>query len=105
MLEPVCAGSVTVDVAVDQSGNSEATIPAEQTVIHGVTVMGYINIPGSLPVHPSWFYSKDMLAFVRDLFNNGLDAPDLDDGIVRHALVTRNHDIVHAGALHAMSHS
>ncbi|MBN1193144.1 MAG: NAD(P) transhydrogenase subunit alpha [Coriobacteriia bacterium] len=105
MLEPVRAGSVVVDVAVDQGGNCEATIPAEETVMHGVTVMGYVNIPGSVPVHASWLYGKNMLEFVKNLFKNGLDAPDFEDEIVRHSLVTRNREILHAGALHAMSKS
>jgi len=103
MLEPVRAGAVVVDVAVDQGGNCEATLPAEETTVHGVTVMGYINIPGSVPVHASWLYGKNMLMFVRNLFKDGLDAPDFGDEIVHHTLVTRNREIVHAGALHAMS--
>jgi len=105
MLEPARAGSVIVDVSVDQGGNCEATVAAEETTVHGVTVMGYINIPGSVPVHASWLYGKNMLTFVRNLFKNGLDAPDFDDEIVHHTLVTRNREIVHAGALHAMSQS
>ena len=102
MLEPVKAGSVVVDVAVDQGGNCEVTVPAEEVVMHGVTVMGYVNIPGSVPVHASWLYGKNMLAFVKNLFKNGPDTPDFDDEIVRHTLVTRDHEIVHQGALHAM---
>jgi len=43
-----------------------------------------------------------MLAFVQNLFKNGPDAPDFADEIVRHTLVTRDRQIVHHGALHAM---
>lgn len=102
MLEPVKAGSVVVDVAVDQGGNCEVTVPAQETVMHGVNVMGYVNIPGSVPVHASWLYGKNMLAFVKNLFKKGIDAPDWDDEIVQHTLVTRDGRIVHTGALHAM---
>jgi NAD(P) transhydrogenase subunit alpha len=102
MIGSMRAGSVIVDVSVDQGGNCSATVPAQETVVSGVNVMGYVNIPGSVPVHASWLYGKNMLEFVKNLFKNGLDAPDLDDEIVRHTLVTRNGDIVHHGALHAM---
>lgn len=102
MVASMKPGSVIVDVSVDQGGNCEATVPAEVREVHGVTVMGYINIPGSVPIHSSWLYAKNMLEFVRNLFKNGPGEPDWDDEIVKHALVTRDGAIVHEGALHAM---
>jgi NAD(P) transhydrogenase subunit alpha len=105
MVASMRPGSVIVDVSVDQGGNCAVTVPAEEAIVHGVTVMGYINIPGSVPVHSSWLYAKNMLEFVRNLFQNGIDAPAWDDEIVSGALVTRGGAIVHAGALHAMSKS
>ncbi|MDO8879572.1 MAG: NAD(P) transhydrogenase subunit alpha [Coriobacteriia bacterium] len=105
MVRSMRPGSVIVDVSVDQGGNCALTVPAQEVVAHGVTVMGYINIPGSVPVHASWLYGKNMLAIVRNLFKNGIEVPDWEDEIVRHMLVTRDRTIVHAGALHAMGES
>ena len=105
MVRSMRPGSVIVDVSVDQGGNCALTVPAREVVAHGVTVMGYINIPGSVPVHASWLYGKNMLAIVRNLFKDGIEAPDWEDEIVRHMLVTRDRAIVHAGALHAMGES
>jgi NAD(P) transhydrogenase subunit alpha len=102
MVASMRPGSVIVDVSVDQGGNCAVTVPAEEIVSHGVTVMGYINIPGSVPVHASWLYGKNMLAFVKNLFKNGIGTPDWSDEIVRHALVTRDRQLLHAGARHAM---
>lgn len=102
MVSSMRDGSVVIDVSVDQGGNCEVTVPAEETVIDCVTVMGYINIPGSVPVHASWLYGKNMLAFVKNLFEHGLGSPDWDDDIVKHTLVTRDGAIVHTGTLHAM---
>lgn len=102
MVASMRPGSVIVDVSVDQGGNCVATVPAEEVVVHGVTVMGYINIPGSVAVHASWLYGKNMLEFVRNLFKNGVDTPDWSDEIVRPALVTQGGRIVHEGTLHAM---
>lgn len=103
MVRSMRPGSVIVDVSVDQGGNCEATVHGRETKVGTVTVMGYLNIPGSVPVHASWLYSKNMLAFVRTLYKRGLDAPDFDDEIVNHTLVTRGGQIVHGGALHAMA--
>ncbi len=103
MVRSMRPGSVIVDVSVDQGGNCAATVHGQETRIGTVTVMGYLNIPGSVPVHASWLYSKNMLAYMRTLFKNGPDAPDYSDEIVQHTLVTRDHEIVHTGALHAMS--
>lgn len=102
MISSMRPGSVIVDVSVDQGGNCAATVPATETVVHGVNVLGYVNIPGSVPVHSSWLYGKNMLAFVQNLFKDGAGSPDFEDEIVRHTLVTRDRQIVHHGALHAM---
>lgn len=102
MIATMKPGSVIVDVSIDQGGNTSVTVPAEEVTVHGVNVMGYINIPGSVPVHSSWLYSKNMLAFVKNLFKNGMDAPDWADDIVANTLVTRGGTVVHAGAIASM---
>jgi NAD(P) transhydrogenase subunit alpha len=96
------AGSVIVDVAVDQGGNCALTQPGAEIVHSGVVVCGVLNIPGSVPVHASWLYANNMLWYVKNLFKNGLDTLDLDDEIVRHSLVTHRGEIVHQGTLKAM---
>jgi NAD(P) transhydrogenase subunit alpha len=95
-------GSVIVDVSIDQGGNCALTEPGHETVKHGVWIYGALNIPGSMPVHSSWLYANNMVHYVQNLFKKGLGAPDWDDEIVRHSLVTRQRKIVHAGALKAM---
>lgn len=102
MVTAMRGGSVIVDVAIDQGGNCAVSQPGEQVLVDGVFVSALLNIPGSVPVHASWLYGMNMLEFVRNLFKNGIDAPDFDDEIVQHTLVTRDGAIVHAGALHAM---
>lgn len=78
-------------------------MPGKGVVAEGVTISGWLNVPGSVPVHASWMYSRNMLAFVQNLFKNGPDAPpDLADESVASTLVTRDHRIVHAGTLRTM---
>jgi len=100
MMKP---GSVVMDISVDQGGNCAATHPGREIEVGGVVINGTWNIPGSMPVHASWLYANNLMHYMKNLFKNGVDAPDFDDDIVRHSLVTRDGKIVHAGALKAMA--
>jgi len=102
MVRKMKPGSVIVDVSIDQGGNCAASIPGEEIVRHGVQVMGFWNIPGSMPVHASWLYAHNVWHYVANLFKRGLEKPDLEDEIVRHSLVTHEGRIVHHGTLKAM---
>lgn len=102
MVASMKAGSVIVDVSVDQGGNCALTKAGEETEVNGVVISGFLNIPGSVPVDASWLYSKNMFEFVKNLYKNGLDAPDFEDEIVKSTLVTREGRLLHAGARAAM---
>ncbi|MBN1590007.1 MAG: NAD(P) transhydrogenase subunit alpha [Pirellulales bacterium] len=99
MVRKMKPGSVIIDVSIDQGGNCEIAEGGRLCVKHGVHLCGLWNIPGSMPVHASWLYSQNMLAYVKNLFKNGLDKPDWADEIVRHSLVTRDGKIMHQGLL------
>lgn len=103
MVESMKPGSIIVDVSIDQGGNCEVTVAGEQSVYDGVTIYGILNIPGSMPVDASWMYSKNMLAYIKNLYKNGIDAePDYEDEIVKASIVTKDGEILFAGARHAM---
>ena len=103
MVRGMKPGSVVIDVAIDQGGNCALSEPGHEIVNGGVLVCGLWNIPGSMPVHSSWLYAKNVLHYVENLFKHGLGTPDLDDEIVQHSLVTYQGRIVHKGALKAMN--
>ena len=103
--EMVCAmrrGSVIVDVSIDQGGNCAATVPGMQHSVNGVLIIGTKNIPGSVPVHATWLYAKNMLHFIENLCKSGPGQLNLDDEIVRGALVTLDGKIMHEGTLRAL---
>src|SRR5690348_9082930 len=51
MVEIMRAGSVIVDLAADAGGNCAATVPGQSTTTpNGVTILGYNNWPGRIPV-------------------------------------------------------
>ncbi len=102
MVMSMRAGSVVVDVSIDQGGNCELTVSGRETMVHDVYLCGTANIPGSMAVDATWLYAHNMLHFVENLFPNGPGRMNLEDEIVRHTLVTIGGRIVHPGALKAM---
>jgi NAD(P) transhydrogenase subunit alpha len=97
-------GTVIMDVSIDQGGNCEITRPGEEWVTPGgVHINGFKNLPGRLPAHASLLYSKNMAAFLLNLWKPGEVGVDLEDEINRSALVTYEGKIMHQGALKAIA--
>ena len=90
------AGSVIVDLAVEQGGNVEGSKPGEIVETkNGVKIVGLTNLPGRLAGDASALYAKNLLAFTGLLAKEGALNPDWDDEILKAALVTRGGAVVH----------
>ena len=97
MVKTMKPGSVIVDLAAEQGGNCPLTRPNEVTEAHGVTLMGYTNLPGRLAVDSSSLYARNLFNFV-SLFvdkKTGSLALNWDDEIIKGAGLTRDGAIVH----------
>lgn len=93
-LESMKPGSVVVDLAVEAGGNVEGVKPGEiSTTPGGVTLVGLANLPGRVAADASSLYARNLAAFAGLLVKDAALAPDLDDEILKAALVT------HAGAV------
>jgi NAD(P) transhydrogenase subunit alpha len=97
MLKTMKPGSVIVDLAAEQGGNTPLTKPGEVYEIHGVIIMGYNNLPGRLAVDSSALYARNLFNFVSLIVDKktGSLALDWDDEIVKGAALTRDGQIVH----------
>jgi NAD(P) transhydrogenase subunit alpha len=102
MISKMKAGSVIMDVSVDQGGNCNITEPGRFIQRLGVHICGIQNIPGRMAVHASWLYANNMYHYVDNLFKNGTEKLDLDDEIAKSSLVTHRGAIQHQGTLKAM---
>jgi H+-translocating NAD(P) transhydrogenase subunit alpha len=92
------AGSVIVDLAADAGGNCAATVPGEQaTTANGVTILGYYNWPGRIPVASSSLYARNLLTFLTSFWDKEAQAPKLpeSDDIIKGVLLTRGGSVVH----------
>ena len=89
-------GSVIVDLAAERGGNCELTQPEEITVVHGVTIVGWINMASTVPYHASQMYARNVTAFLLHLVKDGKLQLNLNDEIIRETLLTRDGEVVNA---------
>ncbi|MEA5595070.1 Re/Si-specific NAD(P)(+) transhydrogenase subunit alpha [Rivularia sp. UHCC 0363] len=93
MIAQMKPGSVIVDLAADQGGNAAYTEPGGNVVKNGVTIIGPINLPSSVPVHASQLYSKNLVSLMNLLVKDKALNLDFADDIVDAACVTHNGEI------------
>ncbi len=91
------SGSVIVDLAVEQGGNVEGALADQLVVAGGVKIVGIANMPGRIAADASALYGRNLLAFLGLLLDkDGALAPDLDDEILKAALVADPGRVTHA---------
>jgi H+-translocating NAD(P) transhydrogenase subunit alpha len=86
-VENMRPGSVIVDLAAEAGGNCELTKPGEETVEHDVTIVGFTNLPSTMPFHASQLYSRNVTALLQLLVADGQLKLDWDDDVVAGACV------------------
>ncbi|MBN9555081.1 MAG: Re/Si-specific NAD(P)(+) transhydrogenase subunit alpha [Alphaproteobacteria bacterium] len=96
MIQSMKPGSVIVDLAAEAGGNTPLTKAGEVVEVHGVTIMGYSNLPGRLAVDASSLYARNLFNFVSLLVDKktGNLAIDWNDEIVKGALVAKDGEVV-----------
>ena len=82
-------GSVIVDLAAEMGGNCELTVPGEEVVREGVTIVGLTSLAATMPTHASQLYARNVASLLQHLAPNGELALDFDDEITAGACVTR----------------
>jgi NAD(P) transhydrogenase subunit alpha len=95
MVERMAPGSLIVDIAAERGGNCELTRPGQSVITGGVTIMGPLNLPSTIPYHASQMYAKNIATFLKYLVKDGKLALVREDEIVRETLVTHAGEVVH----------
>ncbi|MGE0352964.1 MAG: Re/Si-specific NAD(P)(+) transhydrogenase subunit alpha [Gemmatimonadales bacterium] len=95
MLRDMKPGAVIIDLAAETGGNCELTRAGETVVAHGVSIVGAVNLPATVPLHASQMYSRNVTTFLEYLVKDGALAVNLDDPIIGPMCLT------HAGTLRA----
>jgi NAD(P) transhydrogenase subunit alpha len=94
MLKAMAPGSVVIDLAAERGGNVDVTRAGETVEVHGVKVMGPLNLAATVPFHASQMFARNVMSFVQNLVKNGAIDLSMEDEIIRGTMATRDGDVV-----------
>ncbi len=85
-------GSVIVDLAAEQGGNCELTVPGEVARDSGVTIIGYTDLPSRLAAQSSQLYATNLRHLLTDLTpeKDGNIVVDMEDEVIRGTTVCKD---------------
>src|SRR5690242_16491186 len=92
MVRSMRPGSVIVDLASEQGGNCELTEPGQVVVKHGVTIIGYTDLPSRLAKQSSTLYATNLLRLTEELCKqkDGAIHVNMDDEVIRGTTVIKD---------------
>jgi len=98
MVKSMKQGSVIVDLAAEQGGNCELTVPDEVVVRNGVTIIGYKDLPSRLSKQASTLYATNLLRLMEDMIKTKSvegDAVNIDmnDEVLRGTTVVNRGEV------------
>jgi NAD(P) transhydrogenase subunit alpha len=95
MVASMKPGSVIVDMAGEQGGNCELTVPGQAVVRHGVTIIGYTDLVSRLAKQSSTLYSTNLLRVTEELCKtkDGVINVNMDDDAIRGLTVIKEGSI------------
>ncbi len=95
MVQSMKPGSVIVDLAAEQGGNCELTVPGQAVVRHGVTIVGYTDLHSRLAKQSSTLYATNLLRLTEELCKakDGQIVVNMDDDAIRGFTVVKDGEI------------
>src|SRR5687767_1607277 len=95
MVASMKPGSVVVDLAAEQGGNCELTEPGRVARVHGVTIIGYTDMPSRLARQSSTLYATNLLRLTEELCKakDGVINVNMDDEVIRGTTVLKDGEI------------
>ena len=94
MVQTMRYGSVIVDLAAEQGGNCELTVPGKSVERHGVNILSPLDLPSSLSYHTSEMFSRNVTALLTEMLNAGELNIDLEDEVVNGTMLTHEGKIM-----------
>ncbi|HUG04094.1 MAG TPA: Re/Si-specific NAD(P)(+) transhydrogenase subunit alpha [Steroidobacteraceae bacterium] len=95
MVRSMKSGSVIVDLAAEQGGNCELTEPGKAVVKHGVTLIGYTDLPSRLAKQSSTLYATNLFRLAEELCKakDGVIDVNMEDDAIRGLTVVKEGSI------------
>ena len=94
MLQSMNHGSVIVDLAAEQGGNCELTVPGKDVERHGVKILAPLDLPSSISYHTSEMFSRNVSALLGEMLNKGELNIDSDDEVIAGTMLTHEGKIM-----------
>ncbi|GAB4207426.1 MAG: Re/Si-specific NAD(P)(+) transhydrogenase subunit alpha [Sandaracinaceae bacterium] len=92
VVEALAPGSVVVDLAAEQGGNCELTVPDQVVTHRGVVILGFTDLASRMAGSASRLFATNLVHLVNELHPQGRSvadfAVDLENDVIRPALVT-----------------
>lgn len=91
MVQSMKPGSVIVDMAAEQGGNCELTVPGEIAVRHGVSIIGYTDLASRLSKQSSTLYATNLFRLAEELCKtkDGVINVNMEDDVIRGTTVVK----------------
>ena len=102
-VENMKKGSVIIDLAAERGGNCELTEPGKVSTKHGVIIDGTTNIPGTMSVHATELYAKNVNALLTHIYSSEDLSLNMEDEITEGSLYLYNGEIVDDRTKEALS--
>ena len=95
MVKSMKPGSVIVDLAAERGGNCELTEPGQVVVKHGVTIVGYTDLPSRLAKQSSTLYGTNLFRLTEELCKtkDGIIDVNMEDEAIRGLTVIKNGEV------------
>ena len=95
MVKSMREGSVIVDLAAAMGGNCKLSEPDKVVVKHGVSIIGYTDLPSRLPTQSSQLYATNLRHLLNDMTpeKDGVIQIDFEDEAIRGATVAKDGEI------------
>ena len=95
MVESMKDGSVIVDLAAEQGGNCKLSEAGKIVKVHGVSIIGYTDLPSRMAAQASQLYGTNLRHLLTDMCKekDGNAKVDFDDEVVRGATATKAGEI------------
>ncbi len=103
MIRTMRPGSVIVDMAAEMGGNTELTEAGKEIVTdNGVRIIGFTNLPATMPASATQMYAKNIQTLVKHLVKDGRLELDFSDEITKGATITHDGQVVHEATAQAL---
>jgi NAD(P) transhydrogenase subunit alpha len=103
MVKTMRPGSVIVDMAAEMGGNTELTEAGKEIVTdNGVRIIGFTNLPATMPGSATQMYAKNIQTLVQHLVKDGKLDLDFADEITAGATITHGGKVVNEATAKAL---